>query len=305
MGAPQSRMTTRTAKAVGACIAAVIAIGLMPAVSSSRVPTAATSETKHSAAAAKECPLAPFNVPCHGTTIESAYTFSGYREGDLSLISAKLGPVHKLGMTYVPTPPVPGMYEVDRRTITWHSLADVEIVAVYEVEVVGRGFRHKKLPTGTHSGKATITDTAGGSSPYFLFQGRRVARAASVARAYTCRNIARHAPCMGPIASEFAYEGRGGGDLAYIRAHAGPEVKTGKTADGYPIDERTFTWHSAPGVTVVAAFVVGVISTPDSNTYTFHRVSLGRTGSHSGEVTLKAIIGGGHFQGALLLEGHM
>ncbi len=100
-------------------------------------------------AAARECPIAPAGVPCHGTTIESAYTYSGYHEGDLSLIWTKLSPQHKVGTTYVSAEPVPGIRQVFKRTLTWHSLPDVEIVAAYEYEDVGRGFRHKQLPTGT------------------------------------------------------------------------------------------------------------------------------------------------------------
>jgi hypothetical protein len=157
-------------KALGACLLAVMVTGLAPPVSSSRALSAAVKAVM----VETFCPRAPANVPCHGTTIESAYAYYGYKEGDISLISVKLGPERKVGTTYVSAQPVPGMYEVIKRTFTWHSVDNVEIVAVYEVEDVGRGFRHKKLPSGKHSGHATITDAAGGSSPILLLQGRRI-----------------------------------------------------------------------------------------------------------------------------------
>jgi hypothetical protein len=108
--------------------------------------------------------------PC--APIMSVYTYSDYKEGDLSLIWAKPGPEHKTGTTYV-SGPFPGTYEVFKRTFAWKSIASVEIVGVYIVHEVGRGFSYKKLTSGPHGGHATLTDVDDGSAPILVLQGRR------------------------------------------------------------------------------------------------------------------------------------
>lgn len=308
-----------TPKALGACLLAVVVMGLAPASSESRVLSGA--QTVKAVTAKRPCPLAPANVPCHGTTIESAYAYYGYKEGDISLISVKLGPERKVGTTYVSAQPVPGMYEVIKRTFTWHSVASIEIVAVYEVEVVGRGFRHKKLPSGKHSGHATITDAAGGSSPILLLQGRhaqatqslhsldehRTNPSASVPATTTpaatakthCQYPSVGGPCA-PIMSIYTYFGYHEGDLSLIRAKLSPNQivghvhKTWPTPGEYEVNQRTFTWHSVPSVEIVGVYIQRGVGKGFSYTKL-------PTGKHSGHAKLTAVTDGS--TPSLVLQG--
>jgi hypothetical protein len=168
MGAGLSRRSQRLWALSGSLVAVVAVMGLSPAVGPSLARSTVASATK-----ARECPLAPANLPCHGTTIESVYTYFGYHEGDLSLIRAKLSPNQIVGHVHK-TWPTPGEYEINERTFTWHSVASVEIVGVYVVHEVGAGFSYKKLPSGKHNGQAKLTAITDGSTPSLVLQGRHI-----------------------------------------------------------------------------------------------------------------------------------
>jgi hypothetical protein len=125
----------------------------------------------------------------------------------------------------------------------------------------------------------------------------RPSRATASIASTRCVPISRGEPCLAPIQSGYAYSGRGGGAVAYIHAKPGPETEIGKeAAEGDPITERTFTWHSIPGVKMVAAFIVTEIGL--TGRYHYRRVP---TGEHSGRAVL---IDANHKSAPmLLLEG--
>jgi hypothetical protein len=86
------------------------------------------------------------------------------------------------------------------------------------------------------------------------------ALSASAAQAH-CQYYSVGGPCE-PIMSVYTFYGYHEGNLSLIRAKLGPtEVvghvyKTFPTPGYYDVYERTFTWHSAPSVQVVAAYIV-------------------------------------------------
>jgi hypothetical protein len=213
----------------------------------------------------------------------SIYNYFGYHEGDLSLIRAKLGPNKIVGHVHK-TWPTPGEYEVNERTFTWHSASNVEIVGVYILREVGKGFSYKKLPTGKHSGQAKLTAVTGGSTPSLVLQGRHVASAA--ASRTRCTPLLTGEPCRGPIQTAYSYTGLGGGDLSYLWARPGPEVPLGRRLKTFPppayyapVSKRTFTWHAKPGIEIAAVYVVHSLT----RRYIYQQVA---SGLHSGHATL-------------------
>jgi hypothetical protein len=171
-------------------------LGALAVVLVASFPATAQPASVEATAAKASCQYYSRGGPC--APIMSVYTYSGYREGDLKLISAKLGPEQKVGKTYVSTPPVPGMYEVVKRTFTWHAASGIEIVGVYLVHEVGRGFTYKKLPTGKHSGQVKLTDVIGSSEPILLLQGRRVQAAPSHYRQKASTATTKGSSCAHP-----------------------------------------------------------------------------------------------------------
>jgi hypothetical protein len=251
-------------------------------------PKAGTAKT--------QCQYFSRGGPC--APIMSTYDYSGRKEGDISLVWAKLGPMHVVGTTYVSTPPVPGMYEVFKRTFTWTSAPDVEIVGVYEVHEVGAGFKYKKLSSGKHSGHATITDVRGTSGPILVLQGRRISTAgisstATTAKTKECPLAPNNLPCHGTtIESAYAYSGYKEGDLSLVWAKLGPDRKVGTTYVSTPpvpgmreVFKRTFTWHS-----VASVEIVGVYEVHFKGSHANYRKL--PSGKHSGHATLTEVRGG-------------
>jgi hypothetical protein len=116
------------------------------------------------------CQFASEGGPC--APIMSIYNYWSYSEGDLKLINLKRSPNKIVGHVHK-TWPTPGEYEVNERTLTWHSVPSVEIIGVYILREVGKGFSYKKLPTGKHSGHTKLTAVTSGSTPSLVLQGRR------------------------------------------------------------------------------------------------------------------------------------
>ena len=117
-------------------------------------------------------------VPCLGP-IQSFYAYDGYGSDKTSYLKAKFGPTSTSGIVFKDKPK-PGPYEVTHRTVTWHSAANIEIVAVYVIHGSLHGQTYQKLPTGPHSGHTTLTatkgisvsDVGGSSGSLLLLQGR-------------------------------------------------------------------------------------------------------------------------------------
>ncbi len=128
-------------------------------------PSAATSKTF-------PCPKAP-HEPCKGP-IEVVTNYSGYKEGPLSLIKLTLGPSRKVGgethEQFLTKP------EIFQRVASWHSVADVEIVAVFILHRPKPGqFHYQPIPTGKHGGHVTLTDDRqGNAEPMLIVQGRKI-----------------------------------------------------------------------------------------------------------------------------------
>jgi hypothetical protein len=217
----------------------LVLAGILIGITLVSIRAVAQTDSPKAGTAKAQCQYFSRGGPC--APIMSTYDYSGRKEGDLSLVWAKLGPVHVVGTTYVSTPPVPGMYEVFKRTFTWTSAPDVEIVGVYEVHEVGAGFKYKKLSSGKHSGHAAITDVRGTSGPILVLQGRRMSTAgmssavsfgagdrtaAVAAKTRECPLAPSNVPCHGTtIESAYAYSGYKEGDLSLVWAKLGPDRK--------------------------------------------------------------------------------
>jgi hypothetical protein len=112
-----------------------------------------------------------------------------------------------------------------------------------------------------------------------------------------CVPLARHAPCLGRIQSEYSFfTGQGSGAVSLIRVTHGPREEIGRDTNHEPILRRTFTWHSVSGVRMRAVYVVSAIG--NTGKYRFRPVP---TKAHHGQVTLKVDQGGNIPR--LLLEG--
>lgn len=107
----------------------------------------------------------------------------------------------------------------------------------------------------------------------------------SAAATVRCSHIAEPGePCLGPIETAYAYDGYSEGDTSLIKASFGSNHEIGKDANKDPIMQRTVSWHSAPGVKIVAVFVITRTWSPKLH---FHYRQV-PSGPHSGHVTLTA-----------------
>jgi hypothetical protein len=105
--------------------------------------------------------------------IQTGYAYDGRGGGDLSYIWAKPGPLTVVGegTTNTPRPGTP--YRITKRTFTWHSKENIEIVAVFVVQGLEPHMHYQRLPSGEHGGHATLT--SGLIPPRLLLEGRHTA----------------------------------------------------------------------------------------------------------------------------------
>jgi hypothetical protein len=112
-------------------------------------------------------------VPCLGK-VQVLYSFSGKAGGALHSIRATLGPEEDVGTT-------PEGKPIKRRSATWTSVATVRLVAAYVLVTVSEHgkarWRIHRIPTATHSGRATLTTEPEPqgleSGPLLLLEGER------------------------------------------------------------------------------------------------------------------------------------
>jgi hypothetical protein len=97
------------------------------------------------------------------------------------------------------------------------------------------------------------------------------------------------APCLGPIQVDYPMFGRDGGALHAIPAKLSPEVEVGKEPNGDPIIHRTLSWHTAPGVKLVAAYEVTIVTKDGKAGFHFHRIHIG---THSGHIPMTGTLQG-------------
>jgi hypothetical protein len=112
-------------------------------------------------------------VPCLGK-IQTLYGFTGKAGGAVRSIHAKLGTEEEVGTA-------PNGIPLLRRSFTWASVAGVRIVAAYALTITdehGKGhWDIERLPTGMHSGHATLTtkpEDKAEPNPFLLLEGRKV-----------------------------------------------------------------------------------------------------------------------------------
>jgi hypothetical protein len=118
------------------------------------------------ASASGRCVSIAHGAPCLGP-IQSSYAFAGLGGGATGAIHAKAGPQEEIGKDGSGNP-------ITRRTFTWHSVGSVKIVAVYvstEIGLTGK-YRYRRIPTGSHSGHATLINRWS-NSPQLLLEGSR------------------------------------------------------------------------------------------------------------------------------------
>ena len=157
----RSRMLT----AVVAALGMAMLIGF-PAVAQTDPPM-----KKQAVATQSRCkPLTP-SAPCVGP-LQSEYAYDGYGVGNTTSIHVKAGPMTVVGKVYKSTP-VPGFYQVKKRTFTWHSPASVTIVAVYIERRRGLHVSYQRISTGTHSGHTTLTLLEQSIPPTLYLEGRK------------------------------------------------------------------------------------------------------------------------------------
>jgi hypothetical protein len=104
-------------------------------------------------------------------------TYSGYKEGPLSLIKLTLGPSRKIAGEELEGGGT--RHEIDQRQVSWHSVANVEVVAVFILHRPKlRRFVYQAVPTGRHSGHTTLTDLKEPGIDYaqqiVIVQGRKL-----------------------------------------------------------------------------------------------------------------------------------
>ena len=131
-------------------------------------------EGTHSARAATakaKCPFFSKGGPCLGTLM-SDYSYEGEGGQSDQLMKAKFGPREVVGTRYQ-LEPAPGQYHLTQHKVTWHSVASVEILAVYEVHEVRNGFKYHKLPSGRHRGHAKLTAWEDTDPPILVLFGDR------------------------------------------------------------------------------------------------------------------------------------
>jgi hypothetical protein len=207
--------------------------------------------------------------------IQSVYDYPGLGSGAVTYIHAKAGPVTEIGKNAEGEP-------ITERTFTWHSIPSVKIVAVFIVTGVGTTgkYHYQRVPTGEHSGHATLT---GGyrRNPTLLLEGSRIASTARTAK--RCVSYVREARCLGPIQVLYPMFGRDGGALRSIPAKLGPEELVGTEPNGDPIIHRTLSWHTAVGVKLVAAYELTPTIQNGKAAFHFRRIP---TGAHGGRIVL-------------------
>ena len=237
---------------------------------------------------AQSCKPISRHEPCLAP-IQSFYAYAGEGGGDVTYIHARAGKKKVVGQVYEETPR-PGLWQVTKRTFTWHSVAGVTIVAVF-VETGGgiHPFVYRRVPSGPHSGHTTLTAIFDNTTPGLLLEGRRIQTStqAKAATANTrCQSDFRGVPCLGPIESSYAYNGYGSDQTSKLWAKPGPTEKVGERFEtnpfprDYEVTQRTFTWHSRSNIEIVAVYV---IHRPLRSHPTYQRLS---TGPHSGHATL-------------------
>jgi hypothetical protein len=232
-------------------------------------------------AAAKSvpCPTSP-HEPCKGP-IEVATTYSGFKEGPLSLIKLTLGPSRKIaGETdeYGGT-----FHEVDQRRVSWHSVPSVEVVAAFILHRPKAGrFIYQPISTSKHSGHVTLTDVRdSNASPLLIVQGRKIAGHSAGQSSKPSHCPFHGVPCLGSLETYYAFNKNTAGATHLLIAHLGPEEPAGTDAAGHELLQRQFQWHTAPDVKIVAAFEVVA---PYKHPVRIKRLT---TGPHSGRVTFK------------------
>ena len=252
---------------------------------------------------AQSCKPISRHEPCLAP-IQSVYAYAGEGSGDVTYIHARAGKETVVGEVFESSP-FPGMYQVTKRTFSWHAVAGVAIVAVF-VETGGgiHPFVYRRVPSGTHSGHATLTAIRENKVPLLLLEGRRIqtsTQAKAVTASASCQSDFRGVPCKGPIESLYAYDGYGSDQTSYLWAKAGPTEKVGERfatnpfPRDYPVTQRTFTWHSRFNIEIVAVYV---IHRPLRGHPTYQKLSTGR---HSGHATLTFV--GSGTPPLLLLQG--
>lgn len=115
------------------------------------------------------CPLK--EAPCLGS-IETLVPFNGRIINPDGPIHATLGPVEQVGTA-------PSGREISRRTVRWHSPANVQLAAAFIANYIRKGngsaYETKRIPTGAHSGSVTLTtepENHQSPEPLVLIEGR-------------------------------------------------------------------------------------------------------------------------------------
>jgi hypothetical protein len=240
---------------------ASLLIGALAIVLLAGSPSNAQTIPPKATTAKKECPFAPSNVPCHGTTIESVYTFSGYHEGDLKLIWVKLGPDQKSSMTASQESQCPECREADTRTFAWQSIPDVEITAHRRHCFCRVGV--SRPPKAATTMEAATPLRAWPSTP----------PKATTTKAH-CQYFSRGGPCA-PIMSTYDFVGYREGDLSFIWAKLGPEHK--ETVGAKEVFKRTFTWHSVASVEITGVYEVREVG----KGFRYKKLPTGKHGGHT------------------------
>jgi hypothetical protein len=156
------------------------------------------------------CPNTP-HEPCRGP-IEVSTNYAGYKEGPSRLIKITLGPSHQISQGNERQGGE--IREVVQRQASWHSVPNVEIVAVFILHRhnTGQRFRYQQIPSGKHSGHTTLTNVVGfsGSSPVLIIQGRSV-KGSSTGHHKPTHCYVTGVPCLGRVQSLYTFDGRASG----------------------------------------------------------------------------------------------
>jgi hypothetical protein len=222
-----------------------------------------------SALATGHCSRIAPNQPCFGP-IESVYAYSGFSEGETSLIKATFGRSHPLDEAHP---------FIERRSVSWHSVRGVKIVAVFVVTRtrIPKLVFHFKRVLHTNHVVLTMNRSSNAAPPMLLLQGRKAGVNASARQASHC--IFRGVPCLGDLETYYAFNGNTAGATRSLVARLGPEEPAGINAQGDLLVKRKLHWRTSRGVKLVAAFEV---IAPSEHHAHIRRLA---TGAHSGEVT--------------------
>jgi hypothetical protein len=125
--------------------------------------------------AATHCKSFTTETPCIGP-IQTLFAFTGKTGGAVHSIKATRGPEEEVGKNPQGAP-------IERRRFAWHAVGGIKLVAAFvlaplskngEAIRVGGKFRWvvHRIPTGSHSGTATLTASEGiGLAPFLLVEG--------------------------------------------------------------------------------------------------------------------------------------